>query len=190
MNTTLTSETAQSVPVKTDFSIWKTVDLGRHRFENTMSIRKALSKAGCGLDHTSDQMLHRVGSANQKKKTRLVRLTLMALGFAKNATLGEIYKKAHERGLLLCPSETVLQLAIWYKNQPKGERLIIAMEPIIDSDGQPRIFGVERDTDEVKAEESLYSGVSPDWDERMLRSHYAEPASSPDISSYFGFPVS
>jgi len=45
-----------------------------------------------------------------------------------------------------------------YKDQPKGEWLIIAMEPIADSDGRLRVWSVERDDGE-----------------RWLGAHYGDP---------------
>jgi len=45
--------------------------------------------------------------------------------------------------LELCPPDLGPRLRADYSDQPRGERLYIAMKPITASDGEPRIFVVE-----------------------------------------------
>lgn len=47
-----------------------------------------------------------------------------------------------ELGWRLCPSELGPQLRLQYGDQPPGERLFIAMDPVMDPYGQPGIFNV------------------------------------------------
>ena len=58
------------------------------------------------------------------------------LGFPNGATLKEIYAKAKDLGLELCPAEVGPLLRLNYPDQPNGEYLRIAMETINDSDGR------------------------------------------------------
>lgn len=72
----------------------------------------------------------------------LVCLTVKNLGFSQGATTDEIYRKAKELGLELCPPETgpALRLAT---DDP--DWMLIAMEQITDRDGYPLVFCLYRD---------------------------------------------
>jgi hypothetical protein len=93
---------------------------------------------------------------------RLVRLSVADLGHPQGATTGEIIGTENDAdrdghsapftagsgcrlGLGLCPPDAGPSLRLEYADQPLGERLHIAMKPIASSDGEPRIFVVERD---------------------------------------------
>lgn len=71
----------------------------------------------------------------------LVRLTVEGLGFSNGATTDEIYKKAEEFGLELCPPEVGPQLRLSYSGD---EYLRIAMKQITDRDGSPSVFSLSR----------------------------------------------
>jgi hypothetical protein len=74
----------------------------------------------------------------------LVVVSVAELGFPDGATLKDIYAKAKTFDLELCPCEVGPQLRLQYMDQPNGEWLLVAMEPITDSDGDPRVFDVGR----------------------------------------------
>jgi hypothetical protein len=79
----------------------------------------------------------------------LIKLTVGALGFTKNPTTDELYAKAEEFGLEICPAEVGPRLRIKYsevfkKEQPMNEYLRVAMKQIAGSDGNPAIFSVGR----------------------------------------------
>lgn len=69
-----------------------------------------------------------------------VRLAVRDLGFPNGATTDEIYKKAEQLGLELCPAEVGPRLRMQYPVQPNGEGIRIAMKQIPDPDGNPRVF--------------------------------------------------
>ncbi len=75
----------------------------------------------------------------------LVVATVAELGFENGAKRSEIYTRAKELGLELCPPEVGPQLRLQYRDQPMNERLLIGMELIADSDGNFRMFNVEHD---------------------------------------------
>ena len=54
----------------------------------------------------------------------------------------QIYDKAKELDLELCPPQVGPELRLNYKDQPNGEWLRIAMEAISGRGGSPRLFGV------------------------------------------------
>lgn len=68
--------------------------------------------------------------ASQKLDIHLVVTTARELGFQEKATRKEIYDRAIELGLYLCPAEVGPQLRKQFLNQPFNEWLLIAMEPI------------------------------------------------------------
>ncbi|OGN00615.1 MAG: hypothetical protein A3B91_02260 [Candidatus Yanofskybacteria bacterium RIFCSPHIGHO2_02_FULL_41_29] len=81
------------------------------------------------------------------EKLELVRLTVKDLGFSNSATTQEIFDKAKTLGLDLCPAEVGPNLRLQYENQPLGEWVYVAMKPITDSGGNPRVFNLVRDVD-------------------------------------------
>lgn len=72
----------------------------------------------------------------------LVRLTIADLGFPDGATTDEIYKKAKDLGLELCPAEVGPHLRLSYVG---GGWMYIAMKQITDRGGYPEVFVLGRD---------------------------------------------
>ena len=86
------------------------------------------------------------------EQIELIRLKVKDLGFAQNPTTDELYAKAKELGLELCPAETGPHLRLKYeevfkREQPMNEYLRVAMKQITDSDGDPEVFRVYRSDD-------------------------------------------
>jgi hypothetical protein len=74
-----------------------------------------------------------------------VRLKVGDLGLSRYPTTDQVYKKAQELGLDLCPPEVGPRLRLQYTDQPMGEWLYVGMKQITDSDGYPNVFDLERD---------------------------------------------
>ena len=78
----------------------------------------------------------------------LVRLHVRDLGINKKTpTTDEIYGKAQELGLELCPAEVGPQYRLKYKDQPRGEWVTVGMKQIAGSDGFPSVFRLGHDDD-------------------------------------------
>ena len=92
-------------------------------------------------DYAQD-MLNKMETLKQKEKIDLVSFSVGQLGFPNGATLVQIYDKAKELDLELCPPQVGPELRLNYKDQPNGEWLRIAMEAISGRDGRPRVFRV------------------------------------------------
>ena len=127
------------------FPIWKSVVIG------TKTSREEVI-AGLRLRHyrLSDlamELVRKMRLARVPTKLDLVKVTGADLGFNESgATTEEIFARANERGLGLCPAEVGPALRDQYSDQPMDEHLRIGMEPI-DSDGSPRVFSVRRGED-------------------------------------------
>lgn len=73
-----------------------------------------------------------------------VRLRVEDLGFHNSATIDQLYKKAEELGLDLCPSEVGPHMRLATKDQPIGDYYWIGMKQITDSYGNPDVFLLAR----------------------------------------------
>ena len=78
--------------------------------------------------------------SKNKERADLIRLTVKDLGFSNGATTSEIYKKAEELGLELCPAEVGPQLRL--QNSTK-EWTLVAMKQITDSYDNPDVFNLD-----------------------------------------------
>jgi hypothetical protein len=67
-------------------------------------------------------------------------LSAADLGVESESSLADVYKRARRVGLELCPAEVGPQLRLDYRNQPLGEALDIAMEPVATYSGDPTIL--------------------------------------------------
>jgi len=127
------------------FPVWKTIQFGTG-LNSADDFRQALKGAGCNISNWANDILGKPDFtvAEEKKELNLVIKSVRDLGFPKGATTRQIYERATSQGLGLCPAEVGPQLRLQYTDQPKGEWLLIAMEPIKDSDGDPVVFAVGR----------------------------------------------
>lgn len=95
----------------------------------------------CGL--AKKMMYHKDFTIpKQEIKTEFVRLTVRDLfGDANTHTTEQIWNKAKELGLGLCPLDFGPHYRLRYVDQPMDERLVIAMDPVI-VEHVPFIFGL------------------------------------------------
>lgn len=121
------------------FEIWKTLKCGG--FQNADAIREVIQKAGMRINDYADGMLGRIPLSAGEADIKVALLSVADLGFKDGAKYREICKRAKELGLELCPAELGPQLRLQYENQPEGEWILIAMEPVASSSG-PRLFTV------------------------------------------------
>jgi len=139
---------------------FRTIKLGTG-LKTADDFRDALKKDGYRIGNWANDIIGKPAFTASETETEvdLVVLTVAELGFKDGATRKDIYDRALERGLELCPSEVGPQLRLQYKDQPKGEWLVIAMEPITFADGDLYVFL-----------------VAYDRDEQWLRAYYGDPA--------------
>ena len=127
--------------------VWKTIKLGTG-LKNADDFRKAIKDCGMEIGDWANDIIGKPEFAVITKETEetevdLVKITVAELGFKDGAQRDQIYGRAKELGLELCPSEVGPQLRLQYKDQPLGEWILIAMKPIRGSDGDLNVFNVE-----------------------------------------------
>ena len=134
--------TALDVSTKARLPIWRTTTLGSYKGVN--SYRDALDAANIKIGDAADEILGRPAFPYVGERTD-VEVTLVAaaeLGVKSEATLADVYSRAKQRGLMLCPPEVALQLRLDYRDQPIGESLTVAMEPVKTYSGEPTILSL------------------------------------------------
>lgn len=136
--------------------VWKTINLGTG-LKTVKDFRHALRDGEFGLSDWASDILGKPAFTVdialtvliKKTKVDLIKVTVGELGFKKGARRDQIYERAKKLRLELCPPEVGPQLRLQYQDQPNGEWILVAMEPIIDSDGRSRVFSVERHDTEM-----------------------------------------
>ena len=125
------------------FFIWKTIKLGIHRSAD--EYRKSLKSNGFKIDDWADDILGKSSFATDEIEIELVKVSAAELGFKNGASRKDIYDRALKLGLSSCPNEIGPALRLQYTDQPMNEWLLVAMEPIPDSDGDLVVFVSARD---------------------------------------------
>ena len=115
------------------------VEIGGKSAEQLISEMEA---AGINISDYAKSMLNNrefVPGKNPEEAT-LIRLTVADLGFKSSATTDQIYERAQNLGLELCPADTGPNYRLKYRNQPLNEGIYMGMKQITDSDGYPSVF--------------------------------------------------
>lgn len=130
------------------FSIWKTIDIGTG-LQNVDDFCQAIADIGGKVFKWAKDIMGKSDFTVSQELTKLnlVKVSVADLDFPDGATLKKIYERAISIGLKLVPAEAGPQLRLQYTNQPIDEWLLMAMEPIKDSGGDPLIFHVQHDDD-------------------------------------------
>lgn len=129
---------AQNVLNVADFQIWKTIRLGA--LAGSDAYRDALTKANFAIGPSANDILQHMMTAANLTDVDLVVLSVAELGFEKATNYRNIYARAHELELNLCPAEVGPALRLAYLDQPKGYILNIAMEAVTSAGGPSTFF--------------------------------------------------
>jgi uncharacterized protein YjiS (DUF1127 family) len=133
------------IPVRTaaDIPVWKTIAIGT--FKDLFALHRAMAAVGCSVGKSADEILARPAFtlSGKKAEVELLAVSPAELGFqGETATLRDIYAHAQRLGLRLSPAEVAPQLRLQYFDQPIGEFLVVAMDPIRTWAGKPVILTV------------------------------------------------
>lgn len=143
---------------------WKTIEIDTKELKFDKNIN---------ISNWTEDLLKKVVYPKKKQKIELIVLTPKDLGFTEIPTTTQLFneKNLKKYGVELCPASVGVFLRNEYLDQPKGEWLLIAMNPISGSDGGPRVFGV-----------GCYFGGAL-W----LSAHWADPGGVWSLGSRFVF---
>ena len=136
-----TQSSGLSVNKPAHLQIWRTITLGIYK--GVDAYRDALDLARIRIGDSADEILGRPAFpyATMKTDVELVLLSTAELGVESDETSpSDVYKRARQAGLELCPAEVGPHLRLDYRNQPLGEALDIAMEPLATYSGDPTIL--------------------------------------------------
>src|SRR5262249_39773302 len=123
------------------FQVWRTITVGTYK--GVDAYRDALDTARIKIGDSADEILRRPAFPYARTTTdvELAVLSAAELGFVESeSSLSNVYERARELSLELCPAEVGPQLRLDYRNQPLGEALNVAMEPMATYSGDPTIL--------------------------------------------------
>ncbi|MFH1960761.1 MAG: hypothetical protein ABIJ38_00855 [Patescibacteria group bacterium] len=123
--------------------IFRTLEIGTYK--DVEALRKALEGSGVRTSVWAGEILGRTTLAESKLSLALVVASVGELGYPNGTQLKNVYSAGLARGWELCPAEAGPQLRLQYPDQPDNEWLVIAMEPLRDSSGDPDLFDVDCD---------------------------------------------
>jgi len=135
-----------------NWQVWKTIKLGVFPPGLGGNFHTTLDRRGMKVGHWADRMLDNVIFTYAKRETavNLVQVTIAELGFGhENVTTQQIYARAKERGLDICPTEVAPQLRLQYEDQPEEDWLVVATEHFAFSaaGGDLQLFEVKHTED-------------------------------------------
>ena len=110
--------------------------------KTTAELEQELIAKNINISEYAKDMLHSPDFATLENPEQidLVRLKVRDLGFPSGATTDQIYAKAAEFGLELCPAEVAPHQRLKDEDQPLGDWYRIAMKQITYRDGYPYAF--------------------------------------------------
>jgi len=146
------------------FTVWKTITIGTGIAKDQFGSK--LKDGGFYTHNTAaDLMKHDAFTvADAEEHIGLIIASVADFGFNKTTRFNAILPRAKERGLELCPAEVGPQLRLRYADQPLDERLVVAMKPICDSNGNLCFFFVDHGYDGL---ELNWLGGHPDSSWRL-----------------------
>jgi len=112
----------------------------------TEQLETDLEQADIKIPDNVKFMLHSPDFSTSKESgsETLITLTVADLKITGQTTLENIYKRAEELGLELCPAEVGPSYRLQYLDQPMNDWRVIGMKPISGADRGPRVFYLYR----------------------------------------------
>ncbi len=102
-------------------------------------LKKEMKAKNIYVSDYADDLLEKIETLKQAESTGLIRITVKDLGFPGGATTDQVYKRAKELGLELCPAETGPHLRLQYSGK---EWILVAIKQMAGRGGRPGVFGL------------------------------------------------
>lgn len=146
------------------FQIWKTISVGG---TDVKALLKQLKNNNCFVSDWAQDIMGKPAFKTSKDshEVSFVKVQVKDLGFTEMPTTVELFDcdRLAKYGLDLCDPEDAPHIRLADQEQPKGTWYWIAMEPISDSDGRPRVFAVERRGDGGRWLHAYYTSPGDRW---------------------------
>ena len=133
------------------WEIWKTIEIGG---KSVQVLEAELKQKGIYFHKYAQKMMRSENFVTLKhsEQINLVRLKVSDLGYTLlPPTRSQIYQKAQDLGLDLCPHEVAPELRLKYDGPSSGDRLYVGMKQIdlpdedYGNEPEPHVFVLERD---------------------------------------------
>ncbi len=120
----------------------RTIELGG---KTNQQLQTAMEAQGVKINYLARATMNDKEFTTAKEHYPLdtILLTVADLGFTDYCTTTQLFARAQELGLELCPAEIGPHYRLQYTDQPSGEYLSIGMQSIAASDS-PEVFGMGR----------------------------------------------
>jgi len=124
-------------------TVWRTIRIGVRK--NIDALRQAIKASGCDIGEWADAFLGKITLPSSSEDVGLIKLSGRDLGFTDLYSLEEAIRAGESKGLARCQPYDMAYLAERYQDQPLGEVVYAAMDPVTGSDGNPDVFYLLRD---------------------------------------------
>jgi len=114
---------------------------------NKDNAKTIIESKGKVVSEWGQQLIEKTEFSKEQQEYNLVQFTVGQLGFPDGATTDQIYTRAIELGLELCPPEVGPQLRHVYEGK---DWKLIAMKQIADSFGSLNVFNLDSGDDRLK----------------------------------------
>lgn len=122
---------------------------GETKEEFDANVMQELKRRGVNISSGAQSMEQSAEFTVQENREIIttIRLKVRDLGFTNSATTEQIYARAEEFGLELCPAEVGPRQRLADMEQPRGQWYSIAMKPIAYQNGNPCVFYLDHNDD-------------------------------------------
>lgn len=109
-------------------------------------LKQELKNRGVNISNVAEYMIDSPDFTTRENREQIttVRLSVGDLGFTGSATTEQVYQRAQEFGLDICPAEVGPYQRLKDINQPMGDWYWVAMKQIASQDGSPCVFNLHR----------------------------------------------
>ena len=129
-----------TIPTGEKYHDFNNVRLGGRSWKE---LRKPISSKEFRITDTANDLGKNLKTLPHQENANFIAISVASLGLVGTPKIEEIYAAAESKGLEMCPAEAGPVLRTIYIDQPKGEILHIAMDPIKNILGRSDIFKLE-----------------------------------------------